>query len=69
MSDWWAVGVIAYELVFGVRPFKDSHSIEKDIVFPNAARIPHQDSFKDLIRQLLNKSPDLRLGNEEESNG
>lgn len=57
-SDWWAVGVIMFQLVLGYKPFKDKHSIAKDKVeFPNRDRKPHSDSFKDLIKQLLDKNP------------
>ena len=47
-----------FQLVLGYKPFKDKHSIAKDKVeFPNRDRKPHSDSFKDLIKQLLDKNP------------
>lgn len=68
-SDWWSVGCILFEFLFGIPPF---HASEPDQVFENilARRInwPPEDEFevspeaKDLINKLLCIDPQERLG-------
>lgn len=65
--DWWSLGIVAFELLFGMRPFraetKDEliHSILKNpILFPSKVSV----ECMDLIRGLLDKSPHYRLGND-----
>ena len=49
-TDWWAVGVIIYELVLGYKPFRYNRDIEKEEVkFPSTIRIPNSDNFQDLV--------------------
>jgi serine/threonine-protein kinase RIM15 len=74
-SDWWSVGCIMYEFLYGIPPFNAS---EADKVFENilARRInwpdPNEDvvspEAKDLINKLLCSDPQQRLGaNREET--
>lgn len=62
--DWWAVGIIIYEMLFGVTPFFNRHIhkilnsiLEEDVRFPNRRRIPHTEAAQDLISKLLDKNP------------
>ncbi|WVR00325.1 hypothetical protein IAU59_007468 [Kwoniella sp. CBS 9459] len=64
--DWWALGILAFEMLAGYPPFFDDHPLgiyEKilrgDIAFPS-----HIDPYaKDLIRGLLTADRSKRLGN------
>ncbi|KAI1818457.1 hypothetical protein GGS20DRAFT_528692 [Poronia punctata] len=71
-SDWWSVGCIMFEFLYGYPPF---HASEAEQVFENilARRItwPDDDGMvspeaKDLINQLLCIDPQQRLGNNRE---
>ena len=69
--DWWAVGILLYEMLIGSYPFfhrcknelltKIQHS---KIVFPcrNKYEIDYSDDFVDLISKLLWKDKSERLG-------
>ena len=69
--DWWAIGIMIYEMLVGVTPFfnknrkvlmsKIKHS---RIVFPDRRtyRIAYSDEMVDLISNLLKKNKDERLG-------
>jgi serine/threonine protein kinase len=70
--DWWAVGIIIFELLFGKNPFnledEDMNFDEyKECIEEN--EIPFQSEFeyscdiKDLISLLLNKDKSKRLKN------
>lgn len=64
--DWWALGILGFEMLAGYPPFFDDHPLgiyEKilrgDIAFPS-----HIDPYvKDLIRGLLTADRSKRLGN------
>ena len=61
--DWWALGILAYELSMGITPFKRSNQIKmfKAITSDEPTfglEIP--DDLKDLIIHLLNKNPKER---------
>lgn len=72
-SDWWSVGCIMYEFLYGIPPF---HASEADKVFENilAHRIHWPDASedevspeaKDLINKLLCSDPQQRLGSNRE---
>lgn len=66
-ADWWNLGVIIYEMVYGIPPFfADNYTelknivINKEIKFPTSISI--SENLKDLINQLLNKKFEERLG-------
>nr|AML78441.1 putative LOV domain-containing protein [Frisvollia varia] len=65
--DWWALGILLYEMLFGRTPFRGknrqntfSNVLEKEIYFPSS--IPVSFEAKLLIRDLLNRDPRTRLG-------
>ena len=70
-SDWWTYGIIIYELLYGIPPYfnEDDNEIrtlitKNDLKFPINTVISK--NAKELIKKLLNKNPDSRLGH---SNG
>jgi serine/threonine protein kinase len=65
--DWWALGVLIYEMVYGRTPFRGKNRqttftniLEKDLLFP--ANIPVSLEGRQLMRVLLEKDPAKRLG-------
>ncbi|KAG6521954.1 hypothetical protein ZIOFF_019088 [Zingiber officinale] len=65
--DWWAYGILLYELLYGRTPFagptnlQTLHNIVKQpLSFPTAD--PSSSAAKDLIASLLAKDPTARLG-------
>lgn len=69
--DWWAVGILLYEMMFGVTPFfnRNKHVLQSKIknskvVFPDKSRyvIEYSAECVDLITSLLNKKREERLG-------
>jgi len=63
--DWWAVGVLFYELLFGHTPFDDKpghvfdHIVKEPIRFQEGIPIPRD--AKELIMGLLNRDPQQRF--------
>ncbi|GAV64632.1 Pkinase domain-containing protein [Cephalotus follicularis] len=67
--DWWTFGVFLYELLYGKTPFKGSMNDEtlanvvlQPLTFPDSPLVSFQ--ARDLIRGLLVKEPEYRLGSE-----
>ncbi|XP_028784876.1 serine/threonine-protein kinase D6PKL2-like [Neltuma alba] len=67
--DWWTFGVFLYELLYGRTPFKGSNNEEtlanvvlQNLRFPDSPFVSFQ--ARDLIRGLLVKEPENRLGSE-----
>ncbi|KAJ3204379.1 hypothetical protein HDU67_009550, partial [Dinochytrium kinnereticum] len=65
--DWWTLGILIYEMLFGTTPFKGpnrnatfSNIISNEVTFPDHAEISHH--CKSLIRKLLHKDEEKRLG-------
>ncbi|KAA8518605.1 hypothetical protein F0562_016079 [Nyssa sinensis] len=67
--DWWTFGIFLYELLYGKTPFKGSGNEEtlanvvlESLEFPDSPIVSFQ--ARDLIRGLLIKEPENRLGSE-----
>lgn len=67
--DWWTFGIFLYELLYGRTPFKGSGNEEtlanvvmQSLKFPDSPLISFQ--ARDLIRGLLIKEPENRLGSQ-----
>jgi len=64
--DWWAVGILFYELLVGQTPFDGKpghvfdHIVKEPIRFTDSISIPQE--AKDLIYGLLNRNPEHRFG-------
>ena len=65
--DWWELGILLYELMFGVTPFRGPH---RDVTFSNVLHVQLRfptvpkasQSAYDLMRGLIRKDPERRLG-------
>ncbi|GMI71022.1 KCBP-interacting protein kinase [Hibiscus trionum] len=67
--DWWTFGIFLYELLYGRTPFKGAGNedtlanvVLESLKFPNHPLVSFQ--ARDLIRGLLLKEPENRLGTE-----
>ncbi|KAL1566064.1 serine/threonine-protein kinase D6PKL1-like [Salvia divinorum] len=67
--DWWTFGVFLYELLYGKTPFKGpgndetlANVVMQNLRFPDSPIVSFQ--ARDLIRGLLVKEPENRLGTE-----
>ncbi|EDO18743.1 hypothetical protein Kpol_1028p16 [Vanderwaltozyma polyspora DSM 70294] len=65
--DWWTLGILIYEMLFGFTPFKGDNTnetfcnvLKNDVNFPNNNEISR--TCKDLIKKLLAKNEAKRLG-------
>ncbi|XP_025821889.1 serine/threonine-protein kinase UCNL-like [Panicum hallii] len=66
--DWWAVGVLVYEMAYGRTPFKGQNRKEtfrnvlhKELEFPGDSR-RRTPELADLVSRLLERDPRRRLG-------
>ncbi|GFQ08287.1 serine/threonine-protein kinase ucnl [Phtheirospermum japonicum] len=62
--DWWALGVLCYEMLFGATPFRGRNRKEtyRNILFAEPAFVGKPNALTGLIRRLLEKDPTRRLG-------
>ena len=70
--DWWAYGVVAYQLLEGVLPFESPNLnklYERIVRSPLRFWKPVPNDAKNLIQGLLQKNPDKRLGCSENGEG
>jgi serine/threonine protein kinase len=74
--DWWALGILIYEMLIGVTPFynKERRLLlmkirTSKVVFPDKRKykIDYSDDFVDIVMQLLNKEKKDRLGSKDDS--
>ena len=61
-ADWWAVGILMYEMRFGKTPFMNKNRailstniVNAEVNWPNQTQYPRSEHFDDLVSKLLTK--------------
>ncbi|KAJ6702551.1 SERINE/THREONINE-PROTEIN KINASE UCNL [Salix koriyanagi] len=62
--DWWALGILSFEMLYGTTPFKGKNRKEtfRNVLAKKPEFIGKQNELTDLIERLLEKDPTQRLG-------
>ena len=74
--DWWALGILIYEMRIGVTPFFNKNKnllltkIQRaKVVFPDKVKynLDYSDDFVDIVEKLLSKKSNTRLGSQNDA--
>ncbi|KAK8582122.1 hypothetical protein V6N13_145105 [Hibiscus sabdariffa] len=62
--DWWALGILTYEMLYGTTPFKGKSRKEtfRNVLYKEPEFMGPRNDLTDLIGRLLEKDPTKRLG-------